>query len=207
MENKTKKCPKCQTDIPEKAKKCPNCQSDLRNWFRRHPVLAALGVFIIFIIAISAIGGGSKKVGETPGQITQEKTTEYKIGDQVKIGSAIITVNNVEFSQGGAFTKPTEGNKWLNLNVTIENTGSSNQYVTTLGQMFIRDDEGNSYQVAVTDKTLEGAGTFGLDGNIIAKSKRTGWVGFEVRNEAKGLKFQYNASMFGGKTVTIDLGL
>ena len=205
MENTTKKCPKCQTDIPEKAKKCLNCQSDLRNWLRRHPVLTVLGVFIILVITISAIGGGSKKVGETPGQITQEKVTEYKIGDQIKIGNSIVTVNEIEFSDGGAYTKPVAGNEWLNLNITIENTSNTQQGVTTLGQMFIRDGEGNSYQVAVTNKSLENPG-FGLDGSIIAKSKRTGWVGFEIKKGATGLKFQYNASMFGGKTITVDLG-
>lgn len=74
-ENKTKKCRQCQTDIPVGAKKCPNCQSDLRNWFRRHPVLTILGVFIIFVITISAIGGGGDKKEITPGQ--QQETQKY----------------------------------------------------------------------------------------------------------------------------------
>lgn len=70
--------------------------------------------------------------------------------------------------------------------------------------MFLRDGDGNSYQVAVTNKVMENPG-FGLDGTIIAKSKRTGWVGFEVKNESKNLQFQYNGSMFGGKEVLINL--
>ncbi len=101
------------------------------------------------------------------------ETQIYSVGDKVKLGSAIISVNNVGFSQGSTYTKPAEGNEWLNLNVTIENTGSTNQYITTLGQMFIRDGENNSYQVAVTDKVLENP-SLGLDGTILPKSKRTG---------------------------------
>lgn len=108
------------------------------------------------------------------------------------------------FSQGGQYNKPQAGNEWANLNITIENTDSSQQYVTTLGQMFIKDGEGNSYQVAVTDKVFENPNS-GLDGTIIANSKRTGWVGFEIPKGATGLQFQYNGSMWGGGTVVINL--
>ncbi len=165
---------------------------------------------IVFFIFIGVISGPSQpqKIGETPTgeqKTSNETQTEFKVGDQIKLGSSVVTVNKVEFSQGGQFTKPAEGNEWLNLNITVENTGSSQQYLTTLGQMFVRDDEGNSYQVAVTDKVLENP-TFGLDGTIIAKSKRTGWVGFEIKNGATGLKFQYNGSIFGGGTILVNLG-
>lgn len=208
MENKTtKKCKHCQTDIPVSAKKCPNCQSDLRNWFRRHIVLTILGGIILLIVIAGIMGSGSpSKIGENPATgkgSSQEQI--FKVGDQVKVGNSIVTVNKVEFSDGGSFTKPTAGNEWLNMNLTIENTDDAQQYVTTLGQMFIRDVENNSYQVAPTDKIMENP-SLGLDGTIIAKSKRTGWVGFEIKKGATGLKFQYNASVFGGKIITVDLG-
>ena len=130
---------------------------------------------IAFLIIVGIAGSPTpEKVGEAPSQQTpsQPKQT-FGVGDQIKLGSSIVTVNKVEFSQGGAFSKPAEGNEWVNLNITVENTSSAQQYVTTLGQMFVRDQEGNSYQIAVTDKILENP-TFGLDGTILAKSKRTG---------------------------------
>ncbi len=58
---------------------------------------------------------------------------------------------------------------------------------------------------AVTNKILENPG-FGLDGAVIAKSKRTGWVGFEIPKSAKGLQFQYNGNIFGGGSILVDLG-
>lgn len=171
----------------------------------------ALLVLVIIIIA-SASKDKPQKVGDNSG-ITVADTAQsqtpavpesFKIGDQVKMGSSIITVNKVEYSQGGQYSKPTEGNEWVNLNVTIENTGSSQQYVTTLGQMFIRDAGKNSYQISATNKLMENPG-FGLDGQVLANSKRTGWVGFEIPKTSTGLQFQYNASMFGGKEVLINL--
>lgn len=165
---------------------------------------------IVVIVILSILGSSSsepKKIEQ--GQPEQKNSNEvksetFKIGDAVKIGNSVIAINKIETSTGGQYSKPTEGNKWINLNITIENTDSSQQYITTLGQMFLRDGDGNSYQVAVTNKVMENPG-FGLDGTIIAKSKRTGWVGFEVKNESKNLQFQYNGSMFGGKEVLINL--
>jgi hypothetical protein len=229
----TKQCPYCKSEIPLGAKKCPQCQSDLRNWFRRHPILTVLGVFIMFIIVSSIISSGAKKEGyiQKVGEVSQQETqregenqkakevsqqeifrpkqVEYKVGDKVRIGTIIIAVNKVEESYGNQFFHPARGYKWINVNLTLENTGEKDQWITTLGQMFIRDNENNSYQVAVTDKVTENP-TFNLDGTLLAKSKRSGWVGFEVKEESKGLKLEYKESMLGlsgeGKVI-VDLGI
>lgn len=96
--------------------------------------------------------------------------------------------------KGGQYTKPSEGNQWIDVNMTLENTGSSQQYITTVGQMFVIDGDNNQYQAAVTGKRLENAGFLGKDGALIAKAKKNDRVGFKVPKTAKGLKFQYNAS-------------
>lgn len=177
---------------------------------------------VIFIVVIMLIGSYNSKedtlknvsennqqardnIQEVASKTESQNNKTYKIGDSAKLGSAIITVNKVLFSRGGAYHKPSEGNEWVNLNITIENTKSSEQYITTLGQMFVRDGESNSYQVASTDKTIENINQM-LDGTVIAKSKRTGWVGFEIKEAAKGLQFQYNGSMWGGGSTLFDLG-
>jgi hypothetical protein len=112
----------------------------------------------------------------------------------------------VETSTSGQYTKPSEGNQWIDLNMTIENTGSKQEFITTLGQMFVLDDKNNQFQVAVTGKRLANPGSQGLDGAIVAGAKKTDWVGFEVPKTATGLKLQYNASFFNNKNVLIDLG-
>jgi hypothetical protein len=80
MENKTKKCKHCQTDIPFNAKKCPNCQSDLRSWFSRHPILTGLGLIILFIIIIGANSGkktekSTLEQSQNPGSTTESAPT------------------------------------------------------------------------------------------------------------------------------------
>ncbi len=174
-----------------------------------------VGVFVLLmIVGSTADESVTTKVGENHAvEVPQAETGStgtaqsdvYAVGDKIQMKKSIISVNEVVFSQGGQFTQPQPGNKWLNLSVTIENAGSSQQFVTTLGQMFVRDGEGNSYQVAVTDKVMESPNN-SLDGAIIANSKRTGWVGFEVPEDVTGLQFQYNGSMWGGGVVLVNLG-
>jgi hypothetical protein len=178
-----------------------------KSWFKRHPFLIGIGILIVIIFIASAGDSTPRKVGENTSTTSSAKGVDdkvYQVGDKVQLGKSIVSVNSVVFSQGGQYNKPQAGNEWANLNITIENTDSSQQYVTTLGQMFIKDGQGNSYQVAVTDKVFENPNS-GLDGTIIANSKRTGWVGFEIPKGATGLQFQYNGSMWGGGTVVINL--
>lgn len=53
-----KKCKSCQSEIDDKAKKCPKCQADQRNWFVKHKILT--GILVIILISIVANMGGSK---------------------------------------------------------------------------------------------------------------------------------------------------
>jgi len=55
MENNTKKCPKCITEIDKNASVCPNCKTDLRNWFVRHWIISIFLFLFIWIPFISWI--------------------------------------------------------------------------------------------------------------------------------------------------------
>ena len=166
-----------------------------------------LAIFVLYVIG-SSTETTPTRVSETgDDEVTQEigqTEQSYNVGDSVELGDSIVTVNEIQVSTGGQFSSPQPGNQWVNLNITIENTDSSQKFITTMGQMFVRDSEGNSYQVAVTDKIIESPNN-SLDGAIIANSKRTGWVGFEVPQDAVKLQFQYNGSIWGGKTIVVDI--
>jgi len=177
------------------------------------------GIIMLVLIVLGVIGSMGddepQKVGskDQPAQSSQQtnttadETTVYAVGDQVQMGDVILTVNKVETSNGGQFTSPSEDNHWVELNLTLQNTGSDQEFITTLGQMFVIDDESNQYQVTVTGKRMENAGSMGLDGALIAKAKKTDWVGFEVPKDATGLKLQYNASFWNNKNILVDLGM
>lgn len=79
-----KKCKSCQSEIDNKAKKCPRCQADQRNWFRRHPILTGLLVLIVIGI-IGSASGGSKNTETTNGNSQasqqQEQAKKFNIDD------------------------------------------------------------------------------------------------------------------------------
>jgi len=174
-------------------------------------------VLLVVIAVIAGSGSDSKKVGSNSDTTNTNTSTDnnqqaqtqetYKVSDKVQMGDVILTVNKVETSQGAQYTKPSEGNHWIDVNMTIENTGSDQEFITTMGQMFVIDSDNNQYQVAVTGKRLENAGSMGMDGALVAKAKKTDWVGFEVPTTAKGLKLQYNASFYSNKNILVDLGM
>lgn len=166
-------------------------------------ILIGVGVLVV-LGALGKAGNKTQKVGQLPLASASPKETIYKVGDQVKLKNFVIFINSAEESTGTGWAKPVDGNKWLNLNITLQNTGNNQVRLTTLGQMFVKDSEGNTYQVALTDKTLRNINNR-LDGVILADGKRTGWVGFEVKENAQNLIFQFNANIFGGGNVQVAL--
>lgn len=167
-----------------------------------------ISLFLVLAFTIVASGcaetGQPTKVGTTESATPSEQPQQYKVGDRIQLGDIILSVNSIERSQGSEFLAPAQGNEWVNLNLTLENTGSDQEFITTLGQMFIIDNKGNQYQVTPTNKSIEEPG-IGLDGAIVAQAKKTGWVGFEVPKTAAGLNFQYNASFFNNKKIVVAL--
>lgn len=144
---------------------------------------------------------GTAKSSPTP---TAQAATTYQVGDKITLDKVILTVNNVERSQGGQFSKPSAGNTWVNLNLTLENTGSAQEFIATGGQMFLLDAKGNQYQTAVSDKVVDNPNA-SLDGTLIAGAKKTGWVGFEVPAGVTGLKFQYTPSFWDNRKIEVAL--
>lgn len=77
MENETKKCKYCQSDIPKKAKICPNCRKKQGG---KGKIIALVIVILIIIIAIASCFGSGGNSSETQrqsdanGNVTTENT-------------------------------------------------------------------------------------------------------------------------------------
>lgn len=119
-----------------------------------------IGIVVVVFIAIGVIGaitnGGksSEKVGSTSSSTDSSSSSSidiladsYKVGDIVKVGDYIFTLNTFtdNVSSGNQFITPKTGNKFIKLNLTIENKGKEKQSVSTLIQMYLKDGEGTKY--------------------------------------------------------------
>ena len=162
---------------------------------------------MVLIIIGAASGGsnnGTQKVGTntTPTtQVQQPQAVNYKVGDQIKSGDFVFSVNSVSKDQGTAYVKPTAGSIYIIPNVTIQNNGKTKSAVSTLLQMYIKDSEGNKYSPALTTNA-----TGKVDGELLAGDKVKGDVGFEVPLSATGLKFYFTPEWLTGDTIVVDLG-
>lgn len=176
------------------------------------------GIFLVLIVLGvmgAAMGGksntGTEKVGTnntTPAEQTQEvsaptsvpQETSYKVGDQVKSGDFVFSVNSVRQDQGSAYIKPKAGSVYVIPNVTIQNNGKEKAIVSTLLQMYIKDNEGNKYQPTLTQDA-----TGKVDGELLAGDKIKGDVGFEILTTAKELKFYFTPAWLTGSTIVVNL--
>ena len=148
---------------------------------------------------------GSKPVSvNPPSKIAGEsKQQVFHVGDTITIGDFVLKVNKVLYPKGDQFNKPSAGNKFLVVDLTIVNKGSSSAEISTLLQMWVKDATGRKYTEDLMATTAAKGTT--PDGEISPGEKVRGQVGFQVPVKATGLEFVFDASVFGTGKVFVAL--
>lgn len=99
----------------------------------------------------------------------------FKVGDQVNVGNTwVVTVNSVKTSQGDEFTQPKAGNTYVVVDVTLKNTSSQEQNVSSLLSFSLKDSTGQKY-----DETII-TGATPPDGKVAAGDVLRGQIPYEV---------------------------
>lgn len=139
----TKRCPSCDKDISVKAKKCPYCQQDLRSWFRKHPILTFLIIWVVIVTAINSVSPKSNTQNNNPSTPTPEKQTTFVASVNFKNGEFIIsnldehTCKNAKMQVNGDYTL--DGyNLESGLDSTVK-TGQATVYKVGAGQFTKKD--------------------------------------------------------------------
>ena len=148
--------------------------------------------------------GKEPKVVPPPPSLAGEKQTQvYNVGDSVKVGDLVLTVNNVTYPKGDEFNKPKEGYRFVVVDLTIENQGSTSVQISSLLQMSLKDATGQIYDVDLS--AVEASGGTTPDGEVAPKEKVRGQVGFQAPKDAKDLVFVFDADVFGHGKVFVKL--
>ena len=103
-----KKCKSCQSEIDDKAKKCPKCQADQRNWFMKHKIIT---IFLAFILIGAISSGGSK-----------EKTQSEKINNTDATPTA--EAKKLSIGDDGFLRLPNTSDKDQVILLAVEKSGS-----------------------------------------------------------------------------------
>ena len=141
---------------------------------------------------------------EAPPSIQGEAEQQvYQVGQSVEVENLVLTVNAVTSLTGDQFNKPEPGNVFLVVDLTIENKGKSAEAISSMLQIWLKDVEGRKYTLDLSASVAAGGAT--PDGELAPGERTRGKVGFQVPESVQGLTLVFDASVFGGGKVFVEL--
>ena len=166
----------------------------------------ALGIIVlivIIIVAASSHGGSQPSTSSTSSnqqqstqsanQPTSPPTSQPSanvVGKPVVVDSTwTVTVNSIKTSQGDQFTSPKSGNVYVIVDVTVKNTSSTTQPVSSLVQFNFKDSTGQQYTETVTDFTKP------PDGALTAGGILRGQLTYEVPSSQHAFTLQFQPDL------------
>ena len=147
----------------------------------------------------------TKEATEAPTQAATAAsgTDSHSVGDVIDISDFILVALGWETPTSDIF-KPDEGNKFVAVELLFVKKSDSPVTVSTLLQMSLKDSTDRQYTL---DLVAQGAIEGGLlDGELAAGERLRGKIGFQVPEDAAGLVFVFDPTLFGSGKVFIELG-
>ena len=130
--------------------------------------------------------------GEEP--IEEEPATSeeiFVIGDTVRMGDLVFTLNSARWEEGDEWNKPKEGERWLVLDCTVENESSEPTTISSMLMFSLYDEDSYSRDVDFFADT-EGS----LDGELGVGRKMRGEIAFDVEEGQSYWEFIFEPEVF-----------
>lgn len=128
----------------------------------------------------------------------------YAVGDIVKVGDIQIVINEVKEISGTDFFMPNEGNRFIIIDVTMENLGTEDHAASSLMEYTLKDDTGQEYSESVSAEVASGGKSPG--GTILPGDKLRGQIGYEIPISATGFVLTYTNGFFNSVSAQFNLG-
>ena len=205
MENETKLCKHCQTEIPKKAKVCPNCrkkQGGIGKWI-------AIAVVVVIILCAAASGG---KDEDKPKQISSASSdnnvsnetvnSETESQDEVEkdtfgigeLNDVQVTMTSYEESNGSEYNNPADGNVFVLVEFEIANNSDSEIAISSMMSFdAYSDDYALNYSLSAL---MEKDGATQLDGTIASGKKMKGIIGYEVPEDWSNIEIHFTDNVW-----------
>lgn len=128
------------------------------------------------------------------------KATTYTQGETATIDGIKVTLNSVTENQGGEFLKPANGNVFLVMDFTIENSSNDELTVSSMVsfEAYVDDTKSSISIEAIT--SAEGKSQ--LDGTVATGKKISGVIGYEVPSSWSKVEVSYKPGLLDTKKVT-----
>ncbi len=116
----------------------------------------------------------------------------FAIGDVVRMGDLVFTVNSARWEEGDEWFKPEEGERWLLLDCTIENESNKSTSISSLLMFKLYDEDSYSRDMELFADT-KGS----LDGEVGVGRKMRGEIAFSVEEGQSYWEFIFKPELFG----------
>ena len=135
--------------------------------------------------------------GDSTGTQTQQ---HFRVGQQVTIGSDWqVTVNSAKTSHGNTYSTPSADNVFLIVDVTLRNTATTQQDISSAANFSLQDATGQQYmETFVSNETPP-------DGKVTAGSLLRGQLSYEVPQTQTQFTFHFQPDIITGGETTWDL--
>jgi hypothetical protein len=208
-----KECVECKKEISNEVKKCPNCGKDQRNWFLRHKIITFIGFLGILIVLGAAFNSKNEdnkkattsiKTSETVAAAPQKtevvkELTKNGISSDVEIN---ILESKTEKKLGNnPFSEIKAQGIFKVLKIQLKNNQKDAVTISS-GSFKLIDDKkrefGNSSEaeMALASSVDDKKETFFLK-KINPGISITGYVAYDVPEDAKGFKLSARGGMTG----------
>lgn len=165
----------------------------MNNHAKRIFLALLVGLMMITIIGCGETTTPEKATTTQNDESQKPKAPEtFSVGESIKMGGLICTVNSVRDSKGGDFLRPEEGNIYKIIDITLENMGEESVSISSLLMFSLSDAEGYKYNVTIAPDT-KGS----IEGELQPGRKLRGEIAFEVPEDAVGLELLFEPNVFG----------
>jgi uncharacterized protein DUF4352 len=168
-------------------------------------LLPVLAVIVVLAFVILACGESSTNTGTKTGTNggptatggSSTTSSHFKVGDQVKVGdSNIVTVNSFKTAIASEFEKPKSGNQFVVADVTVKNTSSESQSISSIAQFTLKDSTGQKYTETILSTATP------PDGELAAGDTVKGQIAYEVPAAQHDFTLAFQADiMSSGQTI------
>ena len=166
----------------------------------------------IFVYEANLIGIGevSVNLGSTPVAMDPppdlnlaHRQEIFTVGEQIEISGLVIQILGVTYPSGTDLVKPKEGYKFISVDVQVENQGESVQEITSIVQMYLKDNTGEKFTFHLGAQSIIDSGL--PDDELQPGERIRGQIGFQIPADTVGLIFVFDAEIWGFGKVFISL--
>ena len=155
-------------------------------------------------------GGGAATQGvsvvatQPPALSSPTSPAIYSLGDTVHLGDWNLAVLGWSQPPGSAGNTPRPGQRFVAVEVVFVNVAQGSRNLSPLMQMSLKDAGDRRYTLNLAAQAAAGSAL--PNGEVSPGERVRGWVGFQVPQDAGGLRFIFDPSLLNSGKVVVALG-